>query len=208
VTDASLLSRIAETADLLTDPRPHVERSKVWDSNRNAKWRVHKTVQPGLLAQLYESVIPGRGELDSRGKPGSRPPLALEALSAHTVITIAVTRWCWSLHLDLRDTPESNIRALVGAAAILDDDTARTLYTEMRTWRRTCAVLTGWEQLWQPDKIPCPVVDCGTLNSLRVNLTTQTALCVACRASWDADDGTIGILADYISRYADKEAAA
>jgi hypothetical protein len=196
----TLLDQIRDVADALTEPHIHSEPVRYWDNNRNPKIRQHRTVQPGLLAQLYQSVIPvlSSAEPAAGGVPGSRPPLAVEALSRHDTIAMAVLRWCRSLNLTLRVSVESNVRALVGAAATMDNDTARALLSEMRQWLRWCNVLTGWERLYRPAGVTCPVVECGKLNSLRINLTSSTAMCQACGATWSGDDGTITVLGAHI----------
>lgn len=202
------LQQITDVADDLTEPHIHSEPITFWDANRHRKIRRHQTVQPGLLAQLYQSVMPvsSSGDEPAGGVPGSRPPLAVEALSRHDQISMAVLRWCTSLHLATRVSVESNVRALVGAAPSLDDDTAAVLLCEMRQWRRWAAVLTGWENLYRPARVPCPVVDCGKTNTLRVNLTAQTAMCQACSATWSQDDGSVAVLADYIRTFTEKVA--
>ena len=202
-----VLQLIADVASELADPRQHTERVRTgWTAARNPVFTAHTTIQPGLLAQLYESVIPGSAEQEgARSTPGSRPPLALEALSRHSAIVIAVTRWCWTLRLELRDTVEGNLRALVGAAAQLDDDTARTLLSEMRAWRRWCAVMTGWESPLFAPRAPCPV--CETLGTLRVNLSAASAFCTACGSGWDREDGGIEVLARHIRAVTDRSAA-
>jgi hypothetical protein len=190
----SLLDKIRDVADALTEPHLHSEPIPYWDNNRNRKIRRHTTVQPGLLAQLYQSVIPAGSSADpaAGGVPGSRPPLAVEALSRHDEIAVAVMRWCRSLDLTIRVSVESNVRLLVGVSPGLDDDTARALLSEMGQWRRWASVLTDWERLYRPAGVACPVVACGQVNTLRVNLTAKTAMCRACSATWSDEDGTIG----------------
>jgi hypothetical protein len=48
----TLLDQLRDVADQLTEPHIHSEPVTVWDVNRNRKIRQHRTVQPGLLAQL------------------------------------------------------------------------------------------------------------------------------------------------------------
>ncbi|HEY3259969.1 MAG TPA: hypothetical protein VGJ95_06810 [Pseudonocardiaceae bacterium] len=195
---------IAEVADALTEPHIHTEPIRYWDNNRNPKTRQHRTIQPGLLTQLYQSVTPSSSaETAAGGIPDSRPPLAVEALSRHDTITMAVLRWCRSLNLTLRVSVESNVRALVGAAATMDHDTARTLLSEMRQWQRWCNVLTGWEHIYHPAGVTCPIIECGRLHTLRINLTSSTAMCRACGATWSGDDGTITVLAAHIRAVTD-----
>lgn len=190
---------IRDTADALTEPHQHREQVPYWDASRHKKYRHHITVQPGLITQLYQSVIPTNTADDGSGSastPSSRPPLALEALSRHLVIRGAVHRWCHSLDIKVRKSVESNIRALVGAAGNLDEDDAHVLLSEMRQWRRWAAVLTGWETVYQPAGVTCPVCEQG--NTLRINLTTRTGMCRECGSSWAEDDGSIAVLADHI----------
>jgi hypothetical protein len=191
---------IRDTADALCDSHMHREPIQYWDGNRNKKIRHHITVQPGLLAQLYQSVIPASSSAEPHagGVPGSRPPLAVEALSRHDEISMAVLRWCTSLRLPTLVSVESNVRRLAAAAMSFDDDDARALLSEMRRWRNWCAVLTDWERIYRPAGIPCPVVDCGQVNMLRLNLTARTGMCRGCGATWSEDDGTIGVLAEYV----------
>jgi hypothetical protein len=99
---------------------------------------------------------------------------------------------------------ESNVRALVGKAGGLDDDTVRRLLADMRQWHRWCNVLTGWESVYRPAGVPCPVVDCWKTNTLRINLTAKTAMCRACGATWSQDDGSVFILADHIRAKSDR----
>lgn len=202
---------IADLASELADPRPVVTRTPFWDDNRNRKFRVHTVTLPGLLGQLYESVVPSgsAGEGGARTHPGSRPPLALEALSRHTEITLAVATWCWKLRITQRDTVEGNLRALVGAS--MHREEAEDLLRDMRRWRSWAATMTGWETITRLDGVPCPVVECGKTGSLRLNLTAKTAYCAnpdrdqdglrVCGAHWD--DTSIGVLAEYVNRITD-----
>lgn len=199
----TLHDRILAAADALTEPYLHTEQVSVW-VNRNRKVYRHTVVLPGLLAQLHQSVIPvsSSAGAPAGGVPGSRPPLALEALSCHDEIVTAVAGWCRTLDITPRTSPESNIRALVGAT--VPDDRVRPLLADMRRWQRWCAVLTGWESIYRPAGVACPVVDCGRVNTLRINLTAATAMCRGCGATWSDEDGTLGLLAEYIRANTDR----
>lgn len=199
-----MLDAIREVADDLTEPHMHSERIRDWDGNRNPKYRTHTTVQPGLVTAL-EACIPPAGTITEGsigGSFASRPPLALEALSRHQTIRRAVHRWCYSLDIKVRKSVESNIRALVGAAAQLDDDTAKMLLAEMRQWRRWAAVLTGWEKVLTLYRVPCPV--CEQPGTLRINLTNATAMCRHCSSTWADDDGSIQVLARHVEMHTEK----
>jgi hypothetical protein len=180
---------LLEVADELTEPHPHVERIPYWDAHRNKKHREHRTTQPGLLAQLYDAAVdPVKVQQEGGGrvKQKSRPPLAIEAFSRYDDICAGALRWVTSIRLAARDTAESNIRALVGAAPRFDLDTLDALYQEMKTWRRWAAVMTGWQtQVFRP-RIACPV--CCTRGSIFVNGTEQLAYCGECQHSWEGED--------------------
>lgn len=209
-----MLADIAETADALTDSSQHLEPIYTTDGSRNRKLtHVHRVTLPGLLAQVHDLFEPGSKSEDSGSStPSSRPPLNVEAASLHLQVTLAVTRWCWSLGLEIRDTVESNIRALVGAAASMDSDTQDALLSEMRSWRRRSAILTGWQTPpWRP-RCSCPV--CGTVGTLVVRLDLREAYCSSwepqtqtqCEGWWDEE--TIGVLADHVRAETDGGEAA
>ncbi len=198
-----LLMDRRDTADQLTDPRHHREPRYGTDAHKH---RIvvghHITTQPGLLAQLAAMAYPGAGsdEADSgggRAVPGSRPPGDLDAISAYVAITIAVTRWCWSLRLDLRDTVESNLRQVVATAIGRSDrDVQITLLSEMRSWRNQAEAITGWRRSAVQLPQPCP--HCGE-RQLRVNVEGPAARCLACGVQWDAE--TVGVLARVLEAY-------
>jgi hypothetical protein len=201
----NLLDDIREAADALTEPSIHrAELPREWDHNRHRKpARYHQTVQPGLLTQLYQSIHPaGTTDPGARGIPASRPPLALEALSTYGEICMRARAWCRQARISTRVTVESTIRALVGAAGHLDDDQLHQLRADLRQWRRWCLVQTGWEQIRIPrGGVACPIVGCGRIGTLRINLTTASAMCRACGAAWSEDDGSIGVLAAHVEAY-------
>src|SRR5262249_32318364 len=105
-----MIADIAEAADALTDSSQHLEPIYTLDRSRNKKLtHVHRVTLPGLLAQVHELFEPGSKPSDGGSStPSSRPPLNVEAASLHVQVTLAVSRWCWSLGLELRDTVESN----------------------------------------------------------------------------------------------------
>ncbi|GLZ62861.1 hypothetical protein [Micromonospora sp. NBRC 107095] len=203
------ITTITGLAAALCDTGQHTERVPYWDDNRNKKYREHRTIQPGLLAQLHQAAVEpaaGRTEPGPRSVPQSRPPLALEALSTHAAICTHVHHWCWSLGLTPRDTVEGNIRALVGAAPTLDGDDLTLLTVELRTWHRWASVATGWTTpLYQPH-VPCPA--CQTVGKLRINLHTQAAHCRACQATWGSDDGSLYKLGEYVQAHTNRKVAA
>src|SRR6266508_4182256 len=56
---ASSLQDIADVADELTDPHPHLEKIYTTTTTRHRRLtHLHKTTQPGLLTQLRDAVLP------------------------------------------------------------------------------------------------------------------------------------------------------
>lgn len=195
----NLLDQIIDTADTLTEPHINREPYTVWTGSRHRQIRHHITVQHGLLKQLYHAaIIPTCTTNDepSSSIPGSRPPLEVEALSRHDQITAAVLGWCATLGLTPRTNPESNIRAVAAAAGRLDEPQQKTLHAELRRWTGWCRVYLGLEHIRRIPGTRCPLTDCGTLGTLRINLTTSHGLCTTCGATWNHD--TIGVLAEHI----------
>jgi hypothetical protein len=191
------LATLAALIDDLCDPHHHIERIYDTDQHRNKRMRrIWETTQPGLLAQLAEAVgLPGQQPEGALGATfRSKPPLQTEALSRYVSIQIGAVRWAWSLYQDVRDTTESQLRGLIGPAATLDDATLTTLVSEVRQWRRWCAVMTAWESPAYAPHVPCPA--CAKIGALRVNLTAKTAICTWCAAGWDPD--TVGLLAEHV----------
>lgn len=209
---ARLLVELAQLAEELCDPHQHVEPIREYDKHRNRRVRrAYVTTQPGLLAQLGEAMVDAsssNGGAAAHSVPGSRPPGSWEALATHAAITVGVARWCWDLRLPMRDTVEANIRLLVGGHPSLDDERFAQLLADVRRWRHKAAVMTGWQLPLFAPRVPCPV--CDKPNALRINLDRQVAVCtnperderdeLVCGATWDA--ATIGVLAEYIRRYA------
>lgn len=188
---------LRDTADALTDSYLHRETVHVWDHHRHRRTRHWQTRQPGLLAQLHHAAHHPLNCADdgstSSGKPGSRPPLAVEALSVHDEITGDIRRRCTALGLVLRPTVESNLRQLCAKAVSFDEPAGRALLADLRRWRRWCLVMTGWEHVRRLRNVTCP--ECHAAGTLRVNLTTATAGCTGCGAAWARDDGNLHTLA-------------
>lgn len=206
------LATLADLAEELCDARQHIER--VWDRDHHRNRRLRRaytTTQPGLLAQLAEAVTEATAVPDDGGGhsvPGSRPPGAWEAMARHSAITVAAARWCWSLRVEQRDSVEGNIRALVGVGGQLDRDTLAALVAEARVWRHAAAVMTGWASPSFTPQVACPIVDCGRVNVIRVNLDRSIALCTACESRWSDDDGdgSFAVLAAYVESATEKRA--
>lgn len=182
---------IQRSADELTEPRSHEQCVYRHDRNRNKKLIArHYVLVPGLLRQLYLSVQPGATAQRGYAKPGSRPPLALEALSQYHAIGRAVVAWRTEAGLlsSPGDGVESNLRHLMTRVYGLEDSQGEALLAELRRWRTTCLVMAGWEKLYRPRGVVCPILTCSAEDSLRINLTTGAGLCRGCGTTWDGGD--------------------
>lgn len=234
-----LLADLLDVADALTDPQQLRTPLFMWDANRNKK-KIgdHVVTIPGLLTQLAGHAYPGSTGDDTgsaRPVPASRPPLQIQALSAWMEMNVAVVRWCHHLRIGLRDTLESNLRAVLGKSATLPH--ARTqvaayacptclvghdrehwdpchhchpitqveLITELRGWQRRAEVITGERQADPQVEAPCP--HCGN-RRLRINLTDYTARCGDCPAEWSEEGVPLGVLAQHIAQHREASKAA
>jgi len=198
---STTINDIVDLAEQLCDPHRHRESLWEWTPSRHRrKTGEHITTQPGLLIQLHQAVVPllSQAADDAGGAftARSRPPLQLEALDRHHAITIAAAGWVTGQGLRLKLTARDNIRTLVGHTGRLDTDHLHMLRADLRRWRNWAATMSGWETTYRP-RANCPIIECGAKNTLRVNLGSETGICAACGAAWDA--ATVGILANHIS---------
>lgn len=182
-----LFDQLIMTADDLTEPTSRmVSVPDGWTKSRNrAKPTMHRVTTPSLLAQLYDAVIDPptlKENIGAGRKPHSKPPLAVEAFSAYTVICQGALRWVKSIRLAPRDNVESNIRALVGAAPRFDLDTMEALHDELRQWHSRASVLTGSVNPPFQPRMTCPM--CETRWSIWVNGERELAFCKECRCDW------------------------
>jgi hypothetical protein len=205
-----LISEIVAMAEELCDTHRHTEPIYETDHNRNRKLTTaYTTTQDGLLKQLREVSAEGLkvgNPTRSGGKPSSKPPGVFEALSAHVYIAVEAERWCNSVGIDPRRTPEESIRGLVGKAANLEELTLTQLHREVRFWHGQASVLTGWQLSAYTPPVPCP--NCQRQASIRFSLETKSAFCsnrdrgqsgeLLCGASWSSDEVTE--LGNYVRR--------
>lgn len=198
------LSTVANVADELTNPIRVREPIHYWDANRNRKTRYHTTTAPSLLRQLHLAIYPGLMYVEDTGgqvhrAPGSAPAARVDAMNACLTIEAAAAHWVIKLGLSIRQTTESNIRALVGANT--DSDTTADILTEMRRWYGQAATLTGWERPpWRPNA-PCPL--CARTGGLRVRLDRHSAVCTDCGEAWTPL--TIGLLAEHLNAMTERK---
>lgn len=205
-------------------PQPIPVRRKSKGKQRRAKAgrsagrapKYHRTVEPPLLVQLYESVEPsGSAEAGAARPASSRPAARLDAIDTANRIDAWVATWLE--YLGKRAPADSVARLrLLGSllpsvdrcthrSAVRDPETgeivcctAHNLESDIGRWWTWARVVTGWDTpAWQPANT-CPL--CGTRGTLRVRLDEQRATCIndACRGTWDT--ATIGLLAEHIRR--------
>lgn len=214
---SDILSDIIDSAEALTDPRQHSEPRYEWDPNRNKKpIAPYKTIVPGLIQQLRDLAEEGSTSGDDTGVrsvPDSRPPGEFDAVALLAAITFGAAWRAGQLGLRARDTAESNIRAIVGAAHDIDSDTQRDIRAELGSWRRQADVILGWEQPPIELVAPCPVVDadgngtpCGARGSLLAQRDGTGARCVKCGAVWD--ERNVALLFEHVKRYTEASKAA
>lgn len=198
----TVLNDIADLAEALCDPRQHTEQRHAWDANRHKiALTPHRTVVPGLIQQLRDLAEPGvDGEPGGRGGPESCPA-NIDAVSLLAAITFGSAWRATQLGITVRDSPERNIRGVVGASATIDRDQQHQVRAELRSWASQAEVITGWKTPARELPAPCP--RCGTRGALlaRVDPATE-AWCTACKARWDEND--IGLLARHVTDYRDQ----
>ncbi|WP_431729949.1 hypothetical protein [Verrucosispora sp. TAA-831] len=185
----------------------------VYRKTRNGRTKlvgVHTETHDGLLVQLAEVAVHGvTSSTDNPGArpvPQSKPPGHWEAIGRGAAIAAEAARWCWDLELPLRDTTQGNIRQLAGAAGeprIVDDDQAAALCRSLRLWRAQAQALIGWTSEAYRPRATCPILTCGKPGTLRVNLARKSAFCTECLSVWDDVDGSITVLAEWISAQTD-----
>lgn len=197
------LLHIADAVDELTRPRTNREPYSYVDEHNTVVHRRHPTYVPPLLEQLQQAIEPRtRGGASFTGNiPESRPSAHIDAMDVYMRIDQAVYDWTKTYAEQRRwDSLTDRLRALVGAAPNMEDDTQHDLAREARRWVTWAKVTTGWEvPARQPDNT-CPL--CGVRGSLRVRVgdgitsAEAAAYCVGCGESWD--NSTIGLLAEHI----------
>lgn len=177
----------------LAEPHVHVEPYHTWN-NRNKKRREYRTFVPGLAEQLYEAAVDPRRVPDEAGgsnpnKPESRPPLGLEAFGRWMEILQGVKGWCLTLGLGDRLTVENGILAIKQKAEDLGQDAIQAIVQDMKTWRRWCVVMTGWETKVFTPAVLCP--SCESWRSVRIRCDIGEGFCSECQHSWTTLDDLV-----------------
>ncbi|WP_067428496.1 DUF7341 domain-containing protein [Nocardioides jensenii] len=203
--------------------QPHSHREPYVVRRGGTTWTQHHVTRvPALVMQLLEATPAGSG--DQAGTGGhSRPAIRIEALDTVMLIDDEVSRWIerlgsntpadvWDVENDRPVKGSGTLRALrhlhgLHASAPICQPGLRggrtgsawcclthRLEHDLSGWWHQARIVSGWDTPAFRPFAACPI--CEAVNSLRVKLTAQTALCVECRALWDPT--TIGMLAEHI----------
>jgi len=150
----------------------------------------HSVMHPPLLDQLLATIRVATAESKgSRATPGSQSPLRIDAFDAYSAIQKeAKTVLTEMFHVK----PSSDVKKNV--ARFLDLPISKDLGLLIYRWHATASVITDWQTPPFSPNAPCPV--CNKNGTLRIKLAMQSAVCVSCKALWNA--ATIGLLADHI----------
>lgn len=210
-----------DQADSVVPVRRAKGKARKQKAGRKTAPRYHRSVEPPLLVQLWESVAPsGSAEAGASRPASSRPAARIDAIDTAVRIDHQASAWLSSVAdvgLDTigrvrraasllpgmehcgRRTPARNDANQIACcpAHLLEHD-----ITRWWTWAR---VVTGWDApAWQPDST-CPL--CGTRGSIRIRLDLGRATCIndQCRETWDEDN--LGLLAEHIRRENNEEEA-
>ncbi len=217
------LQDIYDAAEALCDGREHSEPRYLEDGHGALKpTKPHKTIVPGLIEQLRQAAEPGAdGETGGRGGPES-VPVAIDAVSLLASIAFGAAKRVGDarrvgIRVDRRDTPEGDIRALVGVAARLPATRTRVepyrcptcadgiehwapchhcqpttqgeLAGELTAWQRQAEVITGWRTAAKALLAPCPMCEArGTLLA-SPDPADLKAWCIGCEHFWCEDPG-------------------
>ena len=181
--------------DLTSPWQERIVRPEYLDGGKT-RTRVDIVEHPSLVEQLGESLVPSGGVADSQAKGvfKSRPPLNMEALDSLVHLENEVDVWLRvGLKMPSRGDVADSLRLLAAECARLERVDLVELAKDTRRWLTTARTVTEWETPpWKPN-VPCPLCE---RRSLRVRLSTQTAVCTNCREAWSPEN--IALLADYV----------
>lgn len=188
------VDRIAGRVRQLTRPYSHTERflTRVGDRQRVDS---HHARHPSLLTQLRQALEPGPDDEPSPRSADPAAPIALGALDVLMRIEAGSAYWVnVRLGGKLRATCEGNLRALVGAATSLDEETLDDLAADVEAWWRWARVEAAWDGRPRDLRDPCPW--CGQ-RALRVAWDVSAAWCRQCAATWGQTEvGMLGAMLD------------
>jgi hypothetical protein len=184
-------------------------RELFWGRRRGARY--HVTENPPLLVQLKAAATPKASVDAGTARPAaSKPSAAIDSIDTLLEIDSQAAAWLRALG---EDDPGNVIRCVVqvGALAVSQEHCGRKapkrdehghvicctyheIESDVRRWWSRARVVTSWDQPpFRPDNT-CPI--CGERGTLRIRAEEQLAMCIDCRAVWDAE--TLGLLAAHI----------
>lgn len=175
-----------------------------------ASWDAqHVTQVPPLIQQLEQAEVSKSGEDTGANAAKSKPAAHIEALDTLILIDRAAAKWVRDLGEDDPSTTVACVRKVYALAAsaefcgrtkpTIEDRkvtccTVHKIERDIRSWWTQARIVSGWDMLpWRPNNT-CPM--CAERRTLRIRPDDKTALCVACRETWDA--GNIGLLAEHV----------
>lgn len=181
----------------------------------------HITSVPALVLQLIEASPSGSGEMSGSEAGKSRPAARIEAIDTLMLIDNEAAAWLRRLGhddpantLNAAGTPNAGtgtiaclnaLHAVLASVKPCDRDTPKRrddgyccthhhIHADTQRWYHQARIMTGYDSpAWRPDNT-CPC--CEQRRTLRIKLSTSTAVCVECRTIWTPAD--IGILAEFI----------
>jgi hypothetical protein len=178
----------------LVTPRTTSEKVRSgWTPKRNPRYTTHQITHPSLLDQLRRLADLPRGngeggkglaDSDQQRIGGFEAMDRLLAIEAAAAVTVSFT-----FAGQPRDTPEENLRAIVGYSLRYPGDLV-PVARDVRRWRHWAAVAAGWERVFRPDAT-CPA--CERRGTLRVH-EEQTAVCGGengCGEAWGPETITL-----------------
>lgn len=169
----------------------------------------HLTQVPPLITQLTEACPADTNK--SGGKAGSRPPTSLDAIDTYVHIDLESARWVRNLGEDDPGDTIACVRKVYALAASakfcgkgkaeVDSATRKVtcctvhdIERDVRRWWMQARIVSGWDvAAWAPNNT-CPM--CSKRRTLRIRSDDQTAMCTACRETWDRSN--IGLLAEHV----------
>ena len=104
---------------------------------------------PGLLYQLEQvegRVLATVERTEGKaGKPGSKPPMSLDAVDLACKIKRGAQDWAFQLGADHMLDGYASLRRLPDLAVIADEDTLHDLCSDIGRWRSTARTVLGYQ---------------------------------------------------------------
>lgn len=160
--------------------------------------RAHRIEHPSLVAQLEAAVAGSTAGRESSSGFESQPAANIEALNTLTVMERGARYWLevftGRAAEEIHHRPQEllvDVAEHLGRASAED---LRDLDHDVLQWWAHARIVTTWDLA--PIKVHAPCMNCDRRGGLQVRLDPLVAVCLYCRAAWDAS--TIGILGEHI----------